>query len=141
MTGTQRTRAPRAVRASAASPAVDPLFNQSVEKALAVLDAFGGERRALTLADMAAATGMTKSSSQRCAHTLERLGYLKRDAEARRWVLAPRALSIAYAYLSGHPLIEQATTHFVDLNQACGESVSLSEPDATEMVYLSLIHI
>ena len=115
----------------------DPLFNQSVEKALAILDAFGGERRALNLVEMAAATGMTKSSAQRCVHTLERLGYLRRDADSKRWVLSPRALSSAYAYLSGHPLIEQATTHFVDLNQACGESVSLSEPDDTDMVYVA----
>ena len=134
-TGTARL--PRAPRKSAPLIAPDPLFNQSVEKALAILDAFGGERRALNLVEMAAATGMTKSSSQRCVHTLERLGYLRRDAEAKRWVLSPRALSIAYAYLSGHPLIEQATTHFVDLNQACGESVSLSEPDDTEMVYVA----
>ena len=118
-------------------PAADPLFNQSVQKALAILEAFGGERRTLNLIEMAAATGMTKSSAQRCVHTLERLGYLRRDLEARRWLLAPRALSVAYAYLSGHPLIEQATTHFVDLNQACGESVSLSEPDDTEMVYVA----
>ena len=132
-----RARPRRAPQAPVPVIVPDPLFNQSVEKALAILEAFGGERRTLSLVEMAAATGITKSSAQRCAHTLERLGYLRRDSEARRWVLAPRALSIAYAYLSGHPLIEQATTHFVDLNQACGESVSLSEPDDTEMVYVA----
>jgi DNA-binding IclR family transcriptional regulator len=34
-------------------------------------------------------------------------------------------------------VIEQATTHLVDLNQACGESVSLSEPDGVEMVFIA----
>jgi DNA-binding IclR family transcriptional regulator len=115
----------------------DPLFNQSVEKAFAILEAFGGERRALNLTEVAAAVGMTKSSAQRCTHTLERLGYLARDPRVRRWVLTPRALGMAHAYLSAHPLIEQATTHLIDLNQVCGESVSLSEPYETDMVFIA----
>jgi DNA-binding IclR family transcriptional regulator len=115
----------------------DPLFNQSVEKAFAILEAFGGERRALNLGEVADAAGMTKSSAQRCTHTLERLGYLRRDPHVRRWVLTPRSLGMAHAYLSGHPLIEQATTHLIDLNQASGESVSLSEPYETDMVFIA----
>jgi DNA-binding IclR family transcriptional regulator len=115
----------------------DPLFNQSVEKAFAILEAFGGERRALNLSEVAAAVGMTKSSAQRCTHTLERLGYLRRDLHVRRWVLTPRALGIGHAYLAAHPLIEQASTHLIDLNQACGESVSLSEPYETDMVFIA----
>jgi IclR family transcriptional regulator, pca regulon regulatory protein len=115
----------------------DPLFNSSVEKALAVLETFGGERRALSLAELAAGVGVTTSSAQRCTHTLVRLGYLKRDARMKRWVLTPRALTFSHAYLSGHALLEQATTHLIDLNQASGESVSLSEPDGTDMVYIA----
>ena len=115
----------------------DPLFNQSVEKAFAILEAFGGERRALNLTEVATALGMTKSSAQRCTHTLERLGYLQRDPRVRRWVLTPRALGMAHAYLSAHPLIEQSTTHLIDLNQVCGESVSLSEPYETDMVFIA----
>ena len=118
-------------------PARDPLFNSSVQKALAILETFGGERRALSLAELAAGVGMTTSSAQRCTHTLVRLGFLGRDARVRRWVLTPRALSLAHAYLSGHALLEQATTHLIDLNQASGESVSLSEPDGADMVFIA----
>jgi len=115
----------------------DPLFNSSVEKALAILEAFNGERRSLSLAALAAGAGMTTSSAQRCTHTLVRLGYLKRDALLRRWVLTPRTLTLAAAYLSGHALLEQASTHLIDLNQASGESVSLSEPDGVDMVFIA----
>jgi IclR family transcriptional regulator, pca regulon regulatory protein len=124
-------RKPRVVRLR------DPLFNSSVAKALAILETFGGERRALSLAELAAGAGMTTSSAQRCTHTLVRLGYLERSAHLRRWVLSPRALILAAAYLSGHALLEQATTHLIDLNQASGESVSLSEPDGTDMVFIA----
>jgi DNA-binding IclR family transcriptional regulator len=125
-TGTARKPAPR-----------DPLFNQSVEKAFAVLAAFSAERRVLGLAQIASAAGMTASSAQRCVHTLLRLGYLRRDEQQRGWGLTPRTLGLGYPYLAGHPVIEQATTHLVDLNQACGESVSLSEPDGVEMVFIA----
>jgi IclR family pca regulon transcriptional regulator len=130
-------RMKRTLRKPRAPGTRDPLFNQSVEKAFAILEAFGGERRALNLGEVAAAVGMTKSSAQRCTHTLERLGYLRRDARVKRWVLTSRALSMAHSYLSSHPLIEQATTHLIDLNQASGESVSLSEPDETDMVFIA----
>src|ERR1700682_3480713 len=118
-------------------PARDPLFNSSVQKALALLETFGGERRALSLAELAAGVGMTTSSAQRCTHTLLRLGFLSRDLRARRWALTPRPLSLAHAYLAGHALLEQATTHLIDLNQASGESVSLSEPDGADMVFIA----
>lgn len=112
-------------------------LNQSVEKAFAVLNAFGGERRALNLVEIAAAAGITKSSAQRFTNTLEWLGYLQRDALAKRWVLGPRVLTIGHAYLSGHTLIERATTQLLELNVATGESVSLSEPDDTQMIYIA----
>jgi IclR family transcriptional regulator, pca regulon regulatory protein len=119
------------------SDATDPLFNQTVQKALAILEVFGSEKAALNLTEIGVAVGMTKSSAQRCTHTLERLGYLARDPKLKRWVLTARTLSIAHAYLSGHLLVEQATPHLIELNQACGESVSLSEPDGTDMVYVA----
>jgi DNA-binding IclR family transcriptional regulator len=117
-------------------PSALPL-NQSVEKALGVLHAFGGDRRALNLAEIAAAAGITKSSAQRFTNTLEQLGYLQRDLHSRRWVLSPRVLTIGHAYLAGHTLIEAATSHLLQLNVTTGESVSLSEPDDTAMVYIA----
>ena len=50
-------RNPRPVRAR------DPLFNSSVQKALAMLETVGGERRALSLAELATGAGMTTSSA------------------------------------------------------------------------------
>ncbi|HUO20638.1 MAG TPA: IclR family transcriptional regulator C-terminal domain-containing protein [Steroidobacteraceae bacterium] len=127
----------RTSRKAEPARARDPLFNRSVEKALAILEAFGGERRARSLAELAASVGMTLSSAQRCVHTLVRLGFLRRDAGVRCWVLTPRALGFAHAYLAGHGLLEQATTHLVDLNQASGESVSMSEPEGEDMVFIA----
>ncbi len=127
----------RTPRKTSPARARDPLFNRSVEKALAILAAFGGERRALSLAELAAGVGMTTSSAQRCVHTLVRLGFLRRDPGVKRWVLTPRTLALAHAYLAGHALLEHATPHLIDLNQASGESVSLSEPEGDDMVFIA----
>lgn len=135
-TGKTGVARPRKTAAGRSAPH-DPLFNDSVQKALAVLEAFGQGRRVLKLAETAEAASITKASAQRCIHTLEVLGYLQRDSRSTGWMLTPRALGFARAYLSGYRLIEQATRHLVDLNQATGESVSLSEPDGTEMVFVA----
>jgi DNA-binding IclR family transcriptional regulator len=134
----RRTAAKATSRAPSARAAAAPLFNQSVEKAFAVLQAFASaDSRALGLAEIATAARMTPSSAQRSLHTLVRLGYLRRDARQHGWVLTPRTLDVSYPYLAGHPVIEQATPHLIDLNQACGESVSLSEPDGVDMVFIA----
>jgi IclR family pca regulon transcriptional regulator len=130
-------KASRGGGAAAAASRHDPLFNDSAQKALAVLEAFGQGRRVLKLAEAAEVAGITKPSAQRCIHTLEVLGYLRRDRRGTGWSLTPRALGIAHAYLFGYRLIEQATRHLVDLNRATGESVSLSEPDGTDMVFIA----
>lgn len=130
-------KTPRRPAVATKVSAHDPLFNDSAQKALAVLEAFGRGRRVLKLAETAEVAGITKASAQRCIHTLEVLGYLRRDRRGTGWGLTPRALAIAHAYLSGYRLIEQSTRHLVDLNRATGESVSLSEPDGTDMVFVA----
>ncbi|HUI62996.1 MAG TPA: IclR family transcriptional regulator C-terminal domain-containing protein [Steroidobacteraceae bacterium] len=115
----------------------DPLLNQSVEKAFAVLGAFSAERRVQGLAEIASTAGMTVGSAQRCVHTLVQLGYLQRIARLHGWALTSKTLDIGYPYLAGHKVLEQATIHLADLNHATGESVSLSEPQGLEMVFIA----
>ncbi|WP_345247704.1 IclR family transcriptional regulator [Pigmentiphaga soli] len=50
----------------------------AVERALHLLDTFRSARRALTLTEIAARTGLYKSTALRLAATLERFGYLLR---------------------------------------------------------------
>jgi IclR family pca regulon transcriptional regulator len=102
-----------------------------------VLAAFSAERRVQGLAEIAAAARLTAGSAQRCVHTLVQLGYLRRVARLHGWALTPKTLDIGYPYLAGHTVLEQATMHLADLNHATGESVSLSEPDGVEMVFIA----
>lgn len=54
---------------------------ESVERALSILDAFSGGSRRLTLAELAQKTGLYPSTILRLAASLERFGFLHREAE------------------------------------------------------------
>ena len=73
----------------------DPLFNQSLEKGLAVLRAFDATHRTMTLADIAVAAGMNKASAQRTVHTLQVLGYIGKHPQTRRF-----RLPVSYTHLT-----------------------------------------
>lgn len=115
----------------------DPLFNQSLEKGLAVLRAFDVSHRTLTLAELAELTGMTKGSVQRTVHTLQVLGYVGKHPRTRRFQLLPRAMEIGANYLIGHPLIQVAFPYLAQLAQASGESANVTEPVDQDMLYLA----
>ena len=115
------------------------LFNQSLEKGLAVLLAFGPDKETMNLGEIAAATGISKSAAQRFAYTLEELGYLRKDPTTRRYSLTVATLSLGYRYLLVNRHVERGYAFLVDLNRQCKETVNMSEPDGTDMVYVGRV--
>jgi len=114
-----------------------PLFNHSLKKGLAVLCAFSVQRRSMTLADVAEATGMNKSSAQRLVFTLEALGFVRKNAQTRRYQLTPRVMRIGFNYVAAHPLIDLANPFLSELTQLTTETTCLTEADGLDMVYLA----
>lgn len=136
MTNSRTPAMRRAKARSAAAPeAADALFVRSIGKAMEVLSAWRDGARDKSLADLAAATGLDKSSAQRIAHTLSKLGWLEKDAATKRLRLAPRVLDLAYDYLRQDPLVAAATPVLVQLRRETGERVSLSLFDDTTLIY------
>ena len=119
------------------APAPDPLFNQSLEKGLAVLRAFDASHRTMTLAELAEQTGMSKGSAQRTVHTLQVLGYVGKHPRMRRFQLLPRAMEIGANYLVGHPLVQMAHPYLAQLANASGETANVTEPVGHDMLYLA----
>jgi DNA-binding IclR family transcriptional regulator len=119
------------------NPATDLLFNQSLEKGLAVLRAFNARRRTMTLGEVAEATAMTKSSAQRMVHTLEVLGYVCKHAKTRRYQLTPKVMEVGYNYLAADILVDVANPFLSELANNSGETVNLTEPYDREMVYVA----
>lgn len=129
----------RAAAADAGEPraAEDLLYVQSVEKAFRVLAAFSRGQRTMGLAEVAAATELDRSATQRFTHTLERLGYLRKDPRTRRYELTVRTLDLGAAYLRSSTLVERALPYLMELSRATEEAVSLTVLDGAEIVYVA----
>ncbi|PWF23925.1 IclR family transcriptional regulator [Corticimicrobacter populi] len=115
----------------------NPLFNQSLEKGLAVLCAFSAERRTMTIAEIAAHVGINKSSTQRMVFTLEQLGYLRKHPRTRRYMLTVRAMRVGFNYLGANTLVDMANPFLSELTNLTAETTCLTEPDGLEMVYVA----
>lgn len=118
-----------------AEPASDPLFVQSIGKAMSVLAAFQRASRPMSLSAIAEATDMPRSAAQRIVHTLRELGYIERDAADRGFVPGVRLLDLSRDYLRMNPLIERATPVLLDLRRNARERIDLSLFDDLRLVY------
>src|SRR5689334_11449982 len=77
----------------------DPSFATTLAHGLDVLAAFRGRNGALSNAELAEHTGLSRPTVSRLTYTLAQLGYLKRDAKGR-FVLGLAVLAAAYPLLS-----------------------------------------
>ncbi|MFE7515503.1 helix-turn-helix domain-containing protein, partial [Streptomyces sp. NPDC057540] len=77
--------------------------------------------------DLARTTGLARSTIDRVATTLVRLGVLR--TEGRDLLLAPGAAGLGNAYLASCGLPELLGPHAVALADALDESVSVAGPD------------
>jgi IclR family pca regulon transcriptional regulator len=118
-----------------ARPLPDKEFMATLEKGLAVLGAFGGERRRMTLSEAAALTGLTRATARRILRTLAALGYLLHNG--RQFSLAPRVLELGFAYLSTQSWIDRAEPLMKELSHDVGESCSAAVLQETEIVYVA----
>jgi IclR family pca regulon transcriptional regulator len=109
-------------------------FVQSLERGLAVIRAFDGEHRELSLSEVARIAGLTRAAARRFLLTLVALEYV--HLAAGRFSLRPRVLELGYAYLSSLSLPEVAQPHLETLVEQVNESCSISVLDDTEIVYV-----
>jgi IclR family transcriptional regulator, pca regulon regulatory protein len=123
-------------RVSGDSPERD--YVQSLSRGLTVLQAFNAERPAMTLADMARATGLTRATARRLLHTLVTLGYVCTDG--RTFELTPRVLDLGFAYVSSLQLPDIAQPFMEALSDRVHESVSASVLDGTQIVYVARVN-
>ena len=92
-----------------------------------MLRAFNAERPAMTLADMARATGLTRATARRLLHTLEALGYVR--TRRPHFELTPRVLDLGYAYVSSLQLPDIAQPFMEELSERVHECVSAAVLD------------
>jgi len=79
-----------------------PNYVEALARGLSVINAFGQERRQLSLSDVARATSLPKASVRRMLHTLITLQLA--DTDGRVFRLTPRVLGLAGDYLGSNKI-------------------------------------
>lgn len=113
-----------------------PLYVQSFATGISVLNAFGPSQSSMSLPEIAASAGITRSAAQRFAYTLEALGLLNKDPVTKRYSLSSHTLDVGCRFLDAHPVLARANPYLLDLCRETGETVNLAEPSGLDMVYI-----
>ena len=110
-----------------------------LDKAVAVLDAVAAAPAPCSLADLVAATGISRATAHRLAVALETHRLLRRTAGGR-FALGLRLLALGRAAADDWPLAEAARPALEALRDATGESVQLYVREADHRVCLASLH-
>ncbi|MFE2215434.1 IclR family transcriptional regulator [Streptomyces canus] len=109
-----------------------------LDKAAAVLDCYRPDGGAFRLTEIAARTGLAKTTAFRLCSDLVRLGLLERDGETYR--LGGRLFELGSLVPRRLDLREAALPFLQDLFEATHETVHLGVREGHEVVYIERIH-
>jgi len=116
------------------APAPEDEFVKSLARGLAVIEAFGQGRQALTLSDVARRADVSRAAARRLLHTLVTLGYAAFDG--KHFELRPRVLGLGFAYMSSVGVWDVAQPFLEDLVRETRESCSVAVLDGTDIVHV-----
>src|ERR1700758_1472829 len=116
----------------------DPSFATTLAHGLDVLAAFRSRSGALSNAELAEHTGLSRPTVSRLTHTLAQLGYLKRDAKGR-FVLGLAVLAAAYPLLSAIKVRQTARPLMRDFAAYAGGTVSIAMPLGLDFIYVETL--
>jgi IclR family transcriptional regulator, pca regulon regulatory protein len=117
----------------------DPDFIEAIARGLDVIKAFGPERPRMSLADIAAATGLARPTARRILRTLDALGYVR--AHEGAFSLTPRVMELGMVYIQSLGLWDVARPHMERLVARTGESTSIAQLDGSDIVYVARVAV
>jgi DNA-binding IclR family transcriptional regulator len=114
----------------------EPDAVKSVAKVLDILEHLGGAQRAVSVSDLARATGINVSTAFRQLQTLVVRGFVEQEPGHRSYVLGHKFYQLARAYLNGKDLATLARPHLEALRDEIGETTYLVILSQGEIVQL-----
>jgi IclR family transcriptional regulator, pca regulon regulatory protein len=121
-----------------------PDFIEALARGLEVIAAFAphrasGSTPAMSLSEVAAATGLARPTARRILLTLAELGYVRVDGGS--YALTPRVLELGVAYVRSMGIWEVARPHLERLSARTGESCSIAQLDGPDIVYVARVAV
>ncbi len=117
-------------------PGRHQMFATSLANGLLILKSFRVGEPALGNLEFVERTGLSKATVSRLTYTLGELGFLKYDAEQRRYRLGSTTLAAGYPLLASLTIRQVARPFMKALADHVHGSVSLGMRDRTNMVYI-----
>lgn len=116
-----------------------PDFIESLARGLDVIRAFGHAYRAMSLSDVAAATGLARPTARRILLTLTDLGYVRGAGGV--FELTPRVLELGMSYISASDIWTVTRPRLEELVSLTNESCSIAQLDGPDIVYVSRVAV
>lgn len=110
---------------------------QALGRGLEVLKLFGRERRPLSVTEVAALAGITRTAARRFVLTLEYMGYLSYDGAA--YAVRPAVLEIGDAYVLSSGLPDIVRPYLERLASQTQETVSLTVLHREKIFYVDRV--
>lgn len=108
---------------------------ESLARGLRLIEAFGTERRPMTLSDVAKACGLPRATARRILLTLQKSGYVSNNE--RLFALTPRVLGLASAYLASNQISAVMQPLMDDVSASAKEVCSLAILDGEDAVFIA----
>jgi len=112
-----------------------PNYVEALARGLSVINAFGQQRRQLSLSDVARATSLPKASVRRMLHTLITLQLA--DTDGRVFRLTPRVLGLAGDYLGSNKISTVVQPVCERVGRITGRSCYVAVLDGHDMVVIA----
>jgi IclR family transcriptional regulator, pca regulon regulatory protein len=116
-----------------------PDFIEALARGLDVIRAFRARQPVMSLAAVAAATGLARPTARRILLTLTELGYV-RPVDGG-FELTPRVLDLGMSYVLSRDLWEIGRPHMKQLVARTRESSSIAQLDGSDIVYVARVAV
>ncbi len=117
----------------------NPDFIEALARGLDVIRVFQPRQPAMSLAAVAAASGLARPTARRILLTLRQMGYVR--AADGGFELTPRVLELGMAYVLSRNLWEIARPHMERLVSRTRESSSVAQLDGSDIVYVARVAV
>ena len=112
----------------------DPLFIKSIEKGSAIIELFESVENELSLSEISKLTGYGISGTQRLLYTLEKLGYIEKNQQTKKYTPGIKTLSLGFTY-NRLGRIKKASFEIIrDISSSVEESFFLLAFDNTNLI-------
>ncbi len=113
--------------------------NQSLTRALNLLERLSETPSGLSLTDLSYQLGMPTATVHRLLSTFEEFDFVEQDAEQGLWFVGLKAFTVGNAFLHRRDIVASARPHMRTLVEQCGETVNLGVIDDGEAVFISQV--